>query len=68
MKKILYIEDNLDTASAVKTMLTNAGLNIETSSSGKEGLKLAEKENIPLVVTNLSLDELKKKLIALGER
>jgi len=29
-------------------------------------IKLAERENIPLVVTNLSLDELKKKLIHLG--
>jgi putative transcriptional regulator len=30
-------------------------------------VKLAERENIPLVVTNISLDELKKKLIMLGE-
>ena len=31
-------------------------------------IKLAERENIPLVVTNISLDELKKKLIMLGAR
>ena len=31
-------------------------------------IKLAERENIPLVVTNISLDELKKKLILLGGR
>ena len=30
-------------------------------------IKLAERENIPLVVTNLSLEDLKKKLIKLGE-
>jgi len=30
-------------------------------------VKLAERENIPLVVTNLPLNELKKKLILLGE-
>ena len=30
-------------------------------------IKLAERENIPLVVTNLPLNELKKKLILLGE-
>ena len=30
-------------------------------------VKLAERENIPLVITNISLDELKKKLIMLGE-
>ena len=31
-------------------------------------IKLADRENIPLVVTNLSLDDLKKKLIKIGER
>ena len=30
-------------------------------------IKLAERENIPLVTTNIPLDELKKKLILLGE-
>ena len=30
-------------------------------------VKLAERENIPLVVTNLPLDDLKKKLLSLGE-
>jgi len=30
--------------------------------------KLAELENIPLVTTNLSLDELKKKLLSIGEQ
>ena len=29
-------------------------------------IKLAERENIPLVVTNIPLDELKKKLVSLG--
>jgi len=31
-------------------------------------IKLADRENIPLVVTNLPLGDLKKKLIALGEK
>jgi putative transcriptional regulator len=31
-------------------------------------VKLAEREGIPLVVTNLSLDELKKRLISIGEK
>lgn len=43
MKKILYIEDNQDTANAVKIMLKNAGYDIDTAKSGKEGMKLAEK-------------------------
>lgn len=31
-------------------------------------VKLADRENIPLVVTNLSLEELKKRLIKIGEK
>ncbi len=31
-------------------------------------LKLADRENIPLATTNLSLDELKKRLISIGEK
>jgi DNA-binding response OmpR family regulator len=42
MKKILYIEDNIDTAEAVKMMLNNAGFQTEVVNSGKEGLKKAE--------------------------
>ena len=30
-------------------------------------VKLAERENIPLVVTNLPLDDLKEKLFSIGE-
>lgn len=38
MKKILYVEDNPDTASAVKIILSNVGFGVETAGSGKEGL------------------------------
>jgi putative transcriptional regulator len=34
----------------------------------KLAIKLAERENIPLVITNLSLDELTKELIRIGEK
>ncbi|MBR9706425.1 response regulator [Candidatus Pacearchaeota archaeon] len=43
MTKILYIEDNQDTAEAVKIILTNAGFIIETANSGKKGTALAKK-------------------------
>jgi DNA-binding response OmpR family regulator len=43
MKKILYIEDNQDTAEAVKILLTHAGFQIEIANSGKEGLTKADK-------------------------
>jgi predicted transcriptional regulator len=31
-------------------------------------IKLADRENIPLVTTNMALDDLKKKLVLLGEK
>ena len=34
----------------------------------KLAIKLAERENIPLVITDLSLDELTKKLIDSGDK
>ena len=43
MKKILYVEDNLDTANAVKIMLSKAGYEIETAKNGKEGIEKAKK-------------------------
>ncbi len=42
-KKILYIEDNEDTADAVKAILTHAGFEADISLSGKGGIKKAEK-------------------------
>ena len=42
MIKILYIEDNQDTADAVRILLKNAGYDITTAPSGKEGLKIIE--------------------------
>ena len=41
-KKILYVEDNVDTAAAVKVMLDSAGFEAEVANNGKDGLKKAE--------------------------
>jgi DNA-binding response OmpR family regulator len=46
MKKILYIEDNQDTAEAVQIMLKYAGYDAQIASNGKEGIKLAENQKI----------------------
>jgi DNA-binding response OmpR family regulator len=43
MARILYVEDNLDTASAVKTILSNAGYEVEVANNGKEGVTKASK-------------------------
>src|SRR3989339_706467 len=41
-KNILYIEDNRDTASAVKIILEGAGCNVELAYTGKTALKIAK--------------------------
>lgn len=43
-KKILYIEDNEDTADAVKAILTHAGFETHISLSGKDGIRKAKSE------------------------
>lgn len=43
MTKILYVEDNPDTAEAVRIMLTGAGFETEIAKDGKDGLEKAKK-------------------------
>jgi DNA-binding response OmpR family regulator len=43
MKKILYVEDNEDTAKAVKTVLEKNGFNVEIALNGKQCLNKPEK-------------------------
>ena len=38
-RKILYIEDNQDTANAVKIILGNVGFDVDLALTGDEGLK-----------------------------
>jgi len=57
MKNILYVEDNIDTADAVKIMLNNAGFETEIASSGKEGIKKAEK-NFDLILLDIMLPDM----------
>ena len=40
MSKIIYVEDDPDTAETVKTVLSMAGLKIDIAKTGKEGLKM----------------------------
>jgi len=58
MKKILYIEDNKDTADAVRIMLKFAGYDVITASSGKEGLKLAEGGSFDLFLLDIMLPDM----------
>lgn len=56
MKKILYIEDNQDTADAVKIMLRNAGYDMTTANSGKQGLSL--KQDFDLYLLDIMLPDM----------
>ena len=53
MKKILYVEDNIDTAEAVKIMLSNAGFEIELANNGKKCLEIVKKDNFDLVMLDV---------------
>ena len=58
MKKILYIEDNEDTANAVKIILDNAGFETQLAFTGKQGLKIAEKEKFDLILLDIMLPDM----------
>ena len=58
MIKIIYIEDNKDTAEAVKIILNNANFKTTTASSGKEGLELIDKNNFDLILLDIMLPDM----------
>ena len=57
MKKILYIEDNEDTAEAVKVILTKAGFKTHIALSGKDGLRKA-KNHFDLILLDIMLPDM----------
>jgi len=58
VKKILYVEDNLDTAAAVKTILSNAGYEIEIANNGKEGIKKSKEGPFDLFLLDIMLPDM----------
>lgn len=56
-KNVLYIEDNEDTADAVKAILTNAGFNADISLCGKDGVRKA-KEGFDLILIDIMLPDM----------
>jgi len=56
-KKILYVEDNEDTAEAVQIILTRAGFDTNIALCGKEGLTKAE-NNYDLVLLDVMLPDM----------
>ncbi len=57
MTKILYVEDNVDTADAVKIILTHAGFETETANNGKDGIALAKK-GFDLILLDIMLPDM----------
>ena len=57
MKRILYIEDNQDTAEAVKMLLDSSGFKTEICSCGKDGI-LKAKEGFDLFLLDIMLPDM----------
>ena len=57
-KQILYIEDNQDTAEAVKLILTKAGFELDISLSGKDGISKAKKNHYDLCLLDIMLPDM----------
>ena|SRR5258708_4060573 len=57
-KKILVVEDNLDTRELMHLHLSAEGFAVITASNGREGLYLATAETPDLIVTDISMDEM----------
>ena len=58
MTRILYVEDNPDTAEAVKIILTSAGYEAITAKNGKEGIKLATTKKFDLILLDIMLPDM----------
>jgi CheY-like chemotaxis protein len=57
-KKILVVEDNLDTRELIHLHLTTEGFTVVTASNGREGLYLATAEHPDLIITDISMPEI----------
>jgi len=57
MNRILYVEDNEDTANVVRLILRGAGYEIEIANNGSDGIKLAEK-GFDLILLDIMLPDM----------
>ena len=58
MSKIIYVEDDPDTAETVKTVLSMAGLKIDIAKTGKEGLKMILQGDYDLALIDIGLPDI----------
>jgi DNA-binding response OmpR family regulator len=57
-RKILYIEDNQDTANAVKIILGNVGFDVDLALTGDEGLKKIAQSHYDLILLDIMLPDM----------
>jgi two-component system cell cycle response regulator DivK len=57
-KNILYIEDNPDNMTLVRRVLEASGYTLFQGTTGLEGLAIAEKEDIDLVLLDINLPDI----------
>jgi len=57
-KKILIIEDNIDTRDLLHLHLTAEGFSVVVAADGREGLYMADAERLDLIVTDIDMPNL----------
>ncbi|HVG21667.1 MAG TPA: response regulator [Blastocatellia bacterium] len=57
-KKILIVEDTLDTRELLHLYLTSEGFSVATASDGREGLYMARAESPDLIITDINMPEM----------
>ena len=58
MKSILYVEDNQDTAEAVKIILTHAGFDVEIVCCGKDCIRRTTEKSFDLFLLDIMLPDM----------
>lgn len=58
MKKIIYVEDDADTADAVKTVLELAGYKVDLALCGKDGLTKIRKGKYDLALLDIMMPDM----------
>lgn len=58
MKRILYVEDNPDTAGAVKIILNHAGYVVDTALTGRDGVQKALSQSFDLILLDVMLPDM----------
>lgn len=57
-KKILIVEDDKDLLLILRSKFVEEGFSVATAGNGEEGIRLAEKENPDLIVSDLIMPKL----------